>query len=482
MAEVFLAKRTGPRGFEKKLVIKRILPHLSASPAFTEMFRNEARLAALVDHPNVVHVSGFGEVDGTSFLAMEYVDGVTVAELLRLLGVVPPGVAARIGIEVLEGLYAIHTLRDDAGRPLGLVHRDVGSRNVMVTRAGSVKLLDFGIAVSGEGRARPMGTRVYMSPEQRRSGRIDARSDLYSTGALLIELLTGEPPREQEGAIEHPPGVPAELFDPIRRALSPDPEDRPVSARDFSRSLELFLTTRGLEGTVSHLGELVEALAPQRGPVGRAVERLTRLTRSSPSIPEVSAAPERPAIPWSIGAALVLVAAGSYAVTLAVRSEPEPSDITEVTEGAAQALGPEGAAAIEAPALAPVVSAVEAPALAPAVSEEMPDVAPASAASLAESGSVAAVRAEQKQELTVRAKARSKPERRASQQGRLTIDTQPWTEVYFGGRLLGVTPLSDVELPVGELELELRNPEMGLSKRLPVRIRADEVTRVKRAL
>src|SRR5262245_45195134 len=139
MAEVFLAKKLGPRGFEKQLVLKRILPHLSASERFTALFLKEARLAALIDHPNLVHVSSFGEIDGDYYLAMEFVDGITVADLLAMFGTLTAGVTARISIDLCSALGAIHTALDGTGKAMELVHRDVTPRNVMLTRDGNVK-------------------------------------------------------------------------------------------------------------------------------------------------------------------------------------------------------------------------------------------------------------------------------------------------------------------------------------------------------
>src|SRR5262245_53174017 len=121
MAEVFLAKKLGPKGFEKQLVIKRILPHLSASERFSALFLREARYAALIDHPNLVHVSGFGEIAGDYYLAMEFVDGMTVFDLLSIVGTFTPGVACRIAIDVCAALAAIHTANDEGGSALGLV-------------------------------------------------------------------------------------------------------------------------------------------------------------------------------------------------------------------------------------------------------------------------------------------------------------------------------------------------------------------------
>src|SRR5687767_12275109 len=247
MAEVFLARREGPSGFEKQLVVKRLLPHLSRNSRFTEMFLREARLSALIDHPNFVHVSAFGEEDGQYYLAMEYVDGATIKQLLEIFGTFSPGVAARIAIDLLDALHAIHNATALDGRPLHLVHRDVTPSNVMLTASGTVKLLDLGIAVSeDEGTPARAGTKKYMSPEQARGAPLDARSDLYCVGLLLALML------EQ--------AAPPPLQAIIRRLLEEDPNARPSSAREVQDALEQFALSRGREGTRGALAKLAASM------------------------------------------------------------------------------------------------------------------------------------------------------------------------------------------------------------------------------
>src|SRR5688572_8563032 len=272
MAEVFLAKRVGPGGFEKNLVIKRILPHLSASPRFTELFLKEARLAALIDHPNLVHVSSFGQIDGQYYLAMEYVDGFTVADLLSRVGSFTAGVACRIAVDLLGALHAIHSAK--------LVHRDVSARNVMVTRDGTVKLLDFGIAVSREDAAlTAMGTKRYMAPEQILGTQVDHRADLFGVGVILYELISGEaPPGASEGRIERIDDIPEPLWKTVERLLSHSVEKRPSSAREVQAELEMFLASRGLEGTRAHLADVIDQVAPQRMTPLRVLSRITQMT------------------------------------------------------------------------------------------------------------------------------------------------------------------------------------------------------------
>ena len=202
MAEVFIAKRVGPHGFSKRVALKRILPQYARDPDFVAMFIAEARLAAQLDHPNIVQVFDFGELEGGLFLAMELVTGTTVNRLLRTVAArgenVPPDVALEIAWETARALAYAHALKGDEGQPLSLVHRDVSPANILLTRTGNVKLSDFGIARASsvdrrtdQGRLR--GKLGYMSPEQVMGKPLDGRSDVFTLVTVLAEMLLAEP-------------------------------------------------------------------------------------------------------------------------------------------------------------------------------------------------------------------------------------------------------------------------------------------------
>src|SRR5947209_7397365 len=200
MAEVFLARLIGVEGFERRVAIKRILPHLSESEEFRGMFLDEARLAAQLTHPNIVHIYDFGKVDDYYFIAMEYVDGVDLGRMIRRAREkpVPFELCARILADVCAGLEFAHNAVDGMGRKLNVVHRDVSPQNVLVTYDGGVKLVDFGIAKAAFAaeRTRPgvvKGKYAYMSPEQVEGRSLDGRSDVFSAGICLYELVTGMP-------------------------------------------------------------------------------------------------------------------------------------------------------------------------------------------------------------------------------------------------------------------------------------------------
>lgn len=203
MGELWLARTTGAAGWEKLVAIKTILPHLTDQPEFIERFIDEARIATTLTHGNIVPVFDMGHADGRYFIAMEYVDGWDLRTLLRRVATsdtrVPDELAVYIASEVCRGLDFAHTRADEQGRPQGIVHRDISPANILLSRDGEVRIVDFGIAsaerrlnqtITGELR----GKFAYMSPEQAAGEALDGRSDLYSLGIVLYEMLTGAKP------------------------------------------------------------------------------------------------------------------------------------------------------------------------------------------------------------------------------------------------------------------------------------------------
>lgn len=260
MAEVFLARRRCAEATYKVLVVKRILPEHVSAPNFRAMFAGEARLATRLNHPNIVQVYDFQDAEEEGqLLSMEYVEGPDLGKVARRAREekqpFPPFVAAHIASEVGRGLHYAHERKDDRGQPLDIVHRDVSPQNILVSFDGAVKVADFGIAAASVFREEPgvlKGKLGYMSPEQSRGEKVDRRSDIFSLGVVLYELLTGRPLyRTDEGRelidqvrqanIEAPsviaPGVPPELEIIVMRALSRNREDRFQTAREFSAAI-----------------------------------------------------------------------------------------------------------------------------------------------------------------------------------------------------------------------------------------------------
>jgi serine/threonine protein kinase/tetratricopeptide (TPR) repeat protein len=285
MAEVFKAKAHGVEGFEKILVIKRILPELSENPRFVEMFINEAKIAVSLSHANIVQVFDLGTAEGTYFIAMEYVAGMDLAKMLKRTRKakkrLAPELAVYIISELAKGLDYAHRRRDAEMRPLNIIHRDVSPQNVLLSFEGEVKLTDFGIAkarivaqaVTEVGVVK--GKYSYMSPEQLLGTRLDARTDIFGAGTLLYEALAGKNPfqaastydtlqRVREGNVtpieEAAPDVPAELGPIVRRAMAVDVADRYPTAGEFYEDLIQFLYAAGrrvsARDLTSHLSEL----------------------------------------------------------------------------------------------------------------------------------------------------------------------------------------------------------------------------------
>jgi serine/threonine protein kinase len=264
MAQVFMARKTGPGRYAQTVALKVIHPHLARNRELVEMFQDEARLASCVNHPNVCRVLDFGEAEGTFFLAMEYVRGETWmsvqaafrAQREARLRLTP--LTAHVLAHASEGLHAIHEAVDAQGQPLRIVHRDVSPHNLLIAYDGSVRLLDFGIA-SAEGRAHTSGSEVvrgrypYMAPEQMRSLDVDRRADIWSMGVLLREAISGENPFARDTQISTmlavtqdplppwPGGVPLTLREIAGRALTREPEARFADARAFGDALTHYL-------------------------------------------------------------------------------------------------------------------------------------------------------------------------------------------------------------------------------------------------
>jgi eukaryotic-like serine/threonine-protein kinase len=272
MAEVWLARSFGVAGFEKRIVIKRILPGLARSPRFVRLFVQEARITAGLVHPNIVQIFELGRVGDDHYIAMEHVHGRDLTQVGRLLRQreerVPVALAVHIASSLLRGLAYAHALTDATGRPLHLVHRDVSPHNVMVGFQGDVKLFDFGIArllgdkELAEGTGRPGGGKfAYMSPEQATGEPADRRSDIYSAGIVLYEMLVGhrlfgdpEPKeklrRVQTADVPDPrierPEVTDGLWHVLQRMLARDPEQRFSRAEEAEEALRAVLYESGL--------------------------------------------------------------------------------------------------------------------------------------------------------------------------------------------------------------------------------------------
>jgi len=332
MAEIFLAKQVGLEGFEKNVVIKRMLPHLSSAADFVAMFLDEARLAASLQHPNIVQITDLGLADGCYFICMEHLAGEDLAAALRVARKrarpIPLTLVLRVIAEAGQGLHFAHQAVDAQGRPLRLVHRDVSPSNIFITYSGQVKMLDFGIA-KAESRVATTtagvvkGKYMYMSPEQARGDAVDSRSDVFALGVALYESLTGVKPFARdndlavlkavlEGAYQPVrvlrPDLPLEVEQIVTRAMAQEAEHRYPTALAMVEAIEKVPGAGASTSGPSALAAfLVEHFGQERVRSRTRVESLEELRargvfipgRPSP-VPGADAEPTRTLLPAAV--------------------------------------------------------------------------------------------------------------------------------------------------------------------------------------
>src|SRR3990167_3916634 len=307
MAELYLARLQGVGGFEKLIAIKKILPAFSSNKEFVSMFIEEAKLTVQLTHANIVQIYDFGEVNKELYLAMEFVEGHNVRQLLAKLEQEKKGcpidIACHIVAEICRGLDYAHNREDKKTRtPLDIIHRDVSPQNVIVSYDGEVKIIDFGIAKAAskveETKAGVLkGKFGYMSPEQALGESIDNGTDIFSTGIILFELLTGERlfaseseletiKKIQKANIPHPskynPSIPKQLEDIVLKALAKNRNDRYERARDFQRALSHFIYLTNPHFVHHDLSEFLHQLFTKE--LSAWKERLVNAQRESEEI------------------------------------------------------------------------------------------------------------------------------------------------------------------------------------------------------
>ena len=285
IAEVWLARLSDGSPFARNLALKLFATHLSRDSEFVHALEQEALSAARLNHPNIALIQDFGQTDGTCYLATEYVHGGALSQVLHSAeGVgrwVPRHLAFRIAASVCEGLYHAHTRQDGAGQPLGVVHRDICPENILISREGTVKLVDFGISRalsrSTSDAAAIFSRFAYMAPEQAAGQSLDHRTDVFSLGLVLYELLTGVQPFKRgselatlQAALEcqlAPPSkvadVPPELDDVVMGALARSPANRYRDARQFLQQLEQVIVGQGWVAGSLQLSDMMEELYPE---------------------------------------------------------------------------------------------------------------------------------------------------------------------------------------------------------------------------
>ncbi|MEO6954195.1 MAG: serine/threonine-protein kinase [Polyangia bacterium] len=329
MAEVLVATRPSFGGVEKVVALKRFRRELfQAAPAAIAMFLAEARLAAQLSHPNVVQIFDVGESDGDLYMAMEMIDGRDLRDVVDVGDPVPPHIVAHLGLDIARALAYLHSAHDLRGRELKIVHRDVSPQNVLVDRNGRVVLIDFGVALAGEGelqkrRRKVAGNIAYMSPEQCYGEPLDGRSDLFSLGVVMWELLAAAPLFRRYQAAETraallagvvpdlPLGTPPELDALVRKLLSLERQHRPRSADEVVRTLDAMMPDIGGRISALEVGTFVLTASTLRGE-----RRPEHLGRASARL-EPSAKPQVKAGKWRYALAAAAAICGFAVVWLA---------------------------------------------------------------------------------------------------------------------------------------------------------------------
>lgn len=358
MAEVFLAEG-GAKGFDRRVALKRILPHLMDSDDFVRMFHDEAKLAARLNHPNVVHIYEYGEVDNHHFIAMEFVDGIHTGALIEhgAIEPIPPTLVARIGADACAGLNHAHRLEDNQGNPLRLVHRDISPPNLMISYDGVVKVVDFGIAkaVDMAGKTRPgivKGKFAYMSPEQTMGRKLDGRSDVFSLGIIIWEILAGRVAVDRTDPVEAMktirdgrlapirqarPDVPVALADVVDQALQVKSADRPTAA-ELGNAFEGFIKASPELGTAMQLSEWIRTRFRRRS---ANTEAATTTKTPEPTFPKERSSAPTPASGALASGSLTAAPAGSGGSSMAfLHNDDEPEQAAHLIGRKASTLPP----------------------------------------------------------------------------------------------------------------------------------------------
>jgi serine/threonine protein kinase len=494
MAEVFLGKVLGAAGFEKNIAIKSILPAYTSDQRLTALLIEEARIATILNHANIVQVLDFGQVQDRYYIVMEYIDGANLECILKsaasLNEPLPLALAGLICRQVLNGLAFVFERKDSSGQSLNLVHRDVSPPNILLSRAAEVKLADFGIAkatcraiVTEAGMIR--GKIAYMSPEQAAGGKLDHRSDLFSLGLVLHEMLTGRElysgqsqaeilEKARQPDIKPPskdnPGVTSEIDAVVMRALETSPRHRFESARAFDLALENAMLASDLRASNADLEDWLKKVMPDTqldelavsdreltfdgspAAPGGATEPILEIGKSSKDI-AIPPRPKKSNLP--IVAVLFSLLFGIAVVILAW-----PKNKVVDTQPDAGLSGP----AI-APSLADAGAEPDAGTLAQVTDERQAD------------GGAAPARADRSSPASRAGD--PKPKIKPKGQGTVFLNSEPWAKVIIDGKDSGVTTptVNGLKLRAGRHSIKLINPEVELSYTFYVTLKKDEVVK-----
>ncbi len=474
MAEVFLARPSDSADASQLLVVKRILPHLAGDLDFVTMFLNEARIAVRFNHPNIVKVFDLGREQDGYFIAMEYVDGADLGSLVRRAAssgrALPLELHLFVASAMCAALHYAHTARDERGRPLSVVHRDVSPQNVLVARDGAVKIVDFGVARAADQASTTRagtvkGKVAYMAPEVACGLAFDHRVDQFATAMVLYEHLTGVRPFKRENDLatlnavlrceiappsKAAPFVPADLDRLLLKGLARSPEDRYPDSAAFGRAIDQYLAAHGLAPTAEELGRRLCAILDEPVTDESALEEI--------SLGSLSAETVGPALPEAVG--------DPTPATLAPAGDATPATLEAPVGPSAEPQRPSRDAPPPLPPRASARRRISARALAAA----------AAALAIASGGATPQARSAARslfQRLAGGLPA-SLPSEEPAGLARLTVESNVPVEVFLGDDDLGPTPLADHRVPAGALQVRLVNARFGIERNLALAARPGE--------
>jgi hypothetical protein len=510
MGEVFIARQTSEGSFEKRVALKLLLPHLSQEEEFVHMFLDEARIAARMNHPNIVQIFDLGVADGRYFIAMSLVEGTSLSRLIAASKAkgepIPLALVRLLANGLCAGLSYAHALKGPRGEDMGVIHRDVNPANVLVSTAGAVLLTDFGIAKAQDNlhRTRPgdvKGKYAYMAPEQMKDGKgVDARADLFALGATLFEALTQVSPfsRANDAATisavrEEPPPdarklrpeLPAQLVAVLENVMSKEPHERPPSARALR---DAFVGDAPL-ASPHELGAYVERLCEKevaafRGAPSEAFQEVgTRALVDPVAAFQMHLAAPAPAQTAEPSPAPTVASPGTSGTFVRKSAVKRPAKVSTRRSALgfgflAGALVVSGLAGVRflvgrsAPVDQTPLPPLPPPAVTAADEPGRDDAAPeAEGASLGMDVRDAAHPGTPRRRAVKHARA-AEPGTvaEAPRVGYLSADAKPWAAIYLGGQQLERTPMSRYPLPAGEHLLVFKNPDLGKETRRRVLI------------
>ncbi|MEJ7600058.1 MAG: serine/threonine-protein kinase [Kofleriaceae bacterium] len=462
MGEVLVAELRANDGFRKIVALKRLLPAYADAAPFLASMREEARLAALVDHPNVCQVFELVEdADAGPILVMEYLDGVPLRRLASAASDL--GLTISLLVQACDGVHAIHQLAGDDGRPMGIVHRDINPSNMIVTPGGTLKILDFGIARADDTSSRTRtgeikGTTPYLAPEQVLGRRVDRRADVFALGVTQYELLTGVSPFRRENEFltqraitdEEPPplaryrpDIPESVSRVIAQAMARDPDHRFSTAAELGRAAIAAFAPAAIPER-SAIAQMIAArfeleLDERRRRIARNVEEIT----SQPLAPVTSAPPIENTCPL----------VGPVTSMATSKRSTRPYWIAAAAIAAAAAFAVVSLRGPAAPSATPPPTAATPVAATPPV-----DAAPPTPVPPVDAATPVVITPPDRTPIAGTPKKAGKPKHRVRQErpaasgppGYLTIASRPFATIFVDQRRLGVTPLYRIEVPSGK--------------------------------